>query len=157
MQIVQIASKGIGSFAEGSVQAGNARNDRIVEEANAKNLLSMASQIGQAGARDEEQARREYRQGAGTQFASIAESNLGTDGSALDIARDSEGQAMLDALNIRHDAGEQRRVVTHAANQAHYRSRLAAQMEKRGKYKMLLEATGVLGNTDKFAGLSGGR
>jgi hypothetical protein len=152
-----MASKGIGSFTEGSVQSGNAANDARAEEENAKNLLTQASQIGQKGAADEDQARREYRSFAGDQFASISESNLGTGGSALDVARDSESKAYLDALNIRHDAGAQAQEVRYGAEQAHMRSALARQMEKRAKTKMWLEATGVLGNTDKFAGISGKR
>jgi hypothetical protein len=155
MQWIQIASKGIGAFTEGSVQSGNAANDARAEDENAKNLMTLASQIGQKGAADEDQARREYRSFAGDQLASISESNLGTDGSALDVARDSESKAYLDALNIRHEAGEQARVVRYGAEQAHMRSKLAREFQKRAKYKMFLEGTGILGSTDKFAGLRG--
>lgn len=155
MAWLQIAAKGATSFMEGSVQEGNAGADARAEESNVKNLMSLASQIGQAGAAEEDAARREYRSFAGSQFASISESNLGTDGSALDVARDSESAAFLDQLNIRHDAGEQRREVRYGAEQAHARSVLARKMQSRAKTKMWLEATGVLGNTDKFPGISG--
>lgn len=155
MQWVGMISKGVGTLGEGIVQKGNASTDRQVEDQNARNLDDLASQISQAGARDEEKARREYRQFAGMQFASIAESGLGNEGSALDVARDSEAQAYLDDLNIRHDAGSRVREVRYEAAQARSRSALARAMEKRAKYKIWAESTGVIGNTDKFIGISG--
>lgn len=155
MQWVQMASKGIATLGEGIVQKDNARTEREVEDQNARNLDDQASQLGQAGARDEERSRREYRQFAGMQFGALSEGSLGLEGSALDVARDSESQAFLDALNIRYDAGERVREVRYEARQARSRSALAREMEKRARYKILFESTGVIGNTDKFSGISG--
>ena len=108
--IIGGGARALGSIMEGNSQAGQYKAEAAFEKQNALNLTAQAQQIGAAGARDEEAARREYRAFAGGQAATISESNLGMEGSALDIVRDSETAANLDALLARHATARPRRV-----------------------------------------------
>lgn len=148
-------AKALGSIMEGNAQAGQYKAEAAFERQNALNLAAQAQQIGSAGARDEEAARREYRSFAGDQAATIAESNLGMEGSALDIVRDSETAANLDALNIRHDAGERAREARYGAAQARSRSSLARQMAGRARLGGYLGAVGAAART--YSGLKSWR
>ncbi len=136
------AVKFIGGIADANNQAGQLKAESAAEKQNAINLTAESQAVGASGARREEQARREYRSFAGEQFASISESNLGTDGSALDVARDSEAQGYLDALNIRYAAQEESRSIRNSARQATYRSKIASSMAKRAKAAGYLGALG---------------
>lgn len=143
-------------FTDAIAQSSNSAQERRVEKHNEANYRNLESQAYQKGARDEEAARREYRYFAGEQAAAMAESGGGGEGSALDVFRDSERNAFLDALNIRHDAGETAREFRYEAQQAHLRSELAKRMQKRAKTRLWIQASGIVGSTGKFPGLTGG-
>jgi hypothetical protein len=145
--IIGGGARALGSIMEGNSQAGQYKAEAAFEKQNALNLTAQAQQIGAAGARDEEAARREYRAFAGGQAATISESNLGMEGSALDIVRDSETAANLDALNIRHDAGERAREARYGAAQARSRSSLARQMAGRARLGGYIGAAGQIAGT----------
>src|SRR5688500_926033 len=104
-------------FTDSIAQSSNSAHERRVEKFNEDSYRYLESQTAQKGARDEEAARREYRYFAGEQAAAIAEGGGGLEGSALDVFRDSERNAFLDALNIRHDASERAREYRYEAQQ----------------------------------------
>jgi hypothetical protein len=143
-------------FTEAIAQSSNSAQERRVEQHNETNYRNLESQAYQKGARDEEAARREYRLFAGEQAAAQAENGFEAGGSALDVFMQSERNAFLDALNIRYDAGERAREFRYEAQQAHLRSELAKRMQKRAKTRLWIQASGIVGSTGKFPGLTGG-
>jgi hypothetical protein len=143
-------------FTDSIAQVSNSAQERRVEKANEEMYRNLESQAYQKGARDEDAARRDYRLLAGDQAAAIAEGGGGFEGSSVDVFVESERNAFLDALNIRYDAGEHAREYRYEAQAAHLRSELAKKMQKRAKTRFWIQASGLVGSTGKFPGLTGG-
>jgi hypothetical protein len=136
----------LGDIMDANAQSGSLRSQGLMEQQNERMLYRRAEQIGSEGARNEEALRRDYRRFAGNQAAAISESGLTNDGSALDVVRDSETQANMDALNLRYRATSEAQGATFQAQQAGMRSSLARQMAKR------VRASGYLRAVGRFAG-----
>lgn len=151
MTWLQYVFKFASTSAQANIAAGQQEAVRQSEKANAANLEQEARDVGSVAARNEDQARREYRQFAGEQFAAMAETGLANEGSLLDVARDSESAALLDALNIRYAGASQARALRFGAAQARYRSKVAAKMATRVKMAVHLQ-----GITEAMGGMGGG-
>lgn len=132
----------LGDIMDANAQSGSLKAQGLMEQQNERMLYRRADQIGSEGARNEEALRRDYRRFAGTQAGAISESGLTNDGSALDIVRDSETQANMDALNIRYRATSEAQATRYEAQQAGMRSSLARQMAKRVRVSGYLRAVG---------------
>lgn len=134
---------GAAASAESTNAAGEYYAEAHARKQNAINLENQASQVGSVAARNEEQARREYRQLAGDQAAAQAENGFDAGGSALDVVRDSETQAYLDALNIRYAGESEARSLRFSASQERLKSKLASKMVSRVKWATHLAAAGA--------------
>ena len=116
-----------------NTQVGQLKTDSAAEAENARRLDMQAGSAFQAGARNEEQSRREFRDFAGAQAASIGEGGLSSTGSLLDIVRQSEARANLDALNIRQRGVAEGQAFQTEAGNARMRSSLARTMASRAR------------------------
>lgn len=143
LMAVATAAQVIGTIADTNAKAGQYRAQGQIEDYNARVLDGRAAQARSEGARNEEQFRRSYRDFAGTQAASISESGLSGDGSALDVVRDSETRANLDALKIRYEATNQGSMLASEAAGARMRSSLAKQMAKRAQIAGAFDTIGA--------------
>lgn len=143
LMAVATAAQVVGSIADSNAKSGQYRAQGQVEDYNARVLDGRAAQARSEGARNEEQFRRSYRDFAGSQLASIGESGLSGDGSALDIVRDSETRANLDALKIRYEATNRGAMLDSEAAGARMRSSLAKQMAKRAQVAGAFDAIGA--------------
>ena len=143
---VAIAAQVLGKVAETNAAVGQHNTQAKMSDRNAQILEQRGLQIGADAARNEEALRRDYRDFAGTQLAAAAESGLGTGGSILDVIRQSESRANLDALNIRYRGQTEAQGFRAEAGTERVTSSLARQMASKAK------AAGALGIIGTAAG-----
>lgn len=141
------AAKVLGGIADTNSQVGQYKTQSRVEAENARRLGLDASNAYSVGVRNEEQSRREYRDFAGTQIAGAAEGALSSSGSLLDIVRQSETRANLDALKIRHEGVSRGQALSDESKQATMRSELARKMAKRARLAGTLRTIGDIAST----------
>lgn len=146
--------KATGSIADANSGAGQYRAQAEAETENAKALRASAQAARLQGSQNEQQARREYRDLAGAQAAAIAESGIANGGSVLDVFRDSEVKASLDALKLRYQGEQKAQGLDYEANLATMRSTLARDMAKRAKARGYLNIAGDA--LSSFGGMGGG-
>lgn len=108
MAWVAMVAAAVGALVQGRQQANELRQQGEIEGYKARVAEMNARAAGQQSSAEQERVRRESRQVLGAQRAAIAESGTGFSGSNLDIMRQSETMAELDALNIQY-AGEMER------------------------------------------------
>lgn len=131
--------KALGSISDMNAEVGGLMGQSRAEAQNARVLDGRAQQVGQETARNEEQMRRQYRDFAGSNAAAIAESGIANGGSALDVVRDSETRAELDALKLRYQGTEEAKNLRYQAGGARMRSQMARDLAKRRQAAGFLE------------------
>lgn len=134
-QGLQMYTQNIDAATNAADQAGQQYANAEIEDSNADALTKRAGQASAEGVRNEEQLRRGYRDFAGKQLTSIAESGLAGDGSAIDVVRDSETRANLDALKVRYQADTQREGLMTDARAAKFRSAIARALAQKNEAK----------------------
>lgn len=121
MMLAGVALTMLGGIMDANSRAGQLKGEAATAKFNADVMSNRATETAAAGARQEEQARREYRQFAGEQGSAISENGFASSGSLLDLVSQSETRANLDALRIR--TGSQRETAGLQAEAAGYRMR----------------------------------
>ena len=139
-------AKVLGGIMQTNSQVGQLKTESAAEAENARRLGLQAGVAYGAGARNEEQFRREYRDFAGEQAAAIGEGSLSSTGSILDIVRQSEARANLDALKVRQRGVAEGQQLENEAGNARMRSSLARTMAKRARI------AGTIGTIGDIAG-----
>jgi hypothetical protein len=144
--VVGGGAKVLGGIMQTNSQVGQLKTESAAEAENARRLGLQAGVAYGTGARNEEQFRREYRDFAGTQAAAIGEGSLSSTGSILDIVRQSEARANLDALKVRQRGVAEGQQLENEAGNARMRSSLARTMAKRARI------AGTIGTVGDIAG-----
>lgn len=149
----------LGQISDMNAEVGMQQAQSRAEAQNARVLDARAQTVGQETARNEEQLRRQNRDLAGSNAAAIAESGIANGGSVLDVVRDSETRAELDALKLRYQGATESKNLRFQAGEARMRSQLARDMAKRARIGGLLSvaATGLMtaGAVGKFGAPKG--
>jgi diaminopimelate epimerase len=126
-------AKLLGGLMDTNAEVGQYKAQQKAEAENARALGLQADQAGAVTARNEEQQRREFRDYAGSAAAAAGEGALSYSGSLLDVYRQSEQRAELDALKIRHEGTSRSQSIRQEGRLAGMRSSLARQMAKRAR------------------------
>lgn len=126
-----MGSKALGGIADTNAQIGDYKTQARVEAENARRFEFEAGSAFSVGARNEEQQRRGYRDFAGREAAASGEGGLAFTGSLMDIVRQSETRANLDALKLRYEGVSKGSSLMDQSRQALARSKLAKAMAKR--------------------------
>lgn len=157
--IVGGTSAVLGGIASTNSQVGQYKTQAAVERENARRLGLESSAAFQAGAANESQQRREGRAVLGDMAAGSAEGALSMSGSLLDIVRQSETRANLDALKVRYDGVSRGQALANESAQAGMRSQLAKSMAKRARIAGTIGTIGDIasaGSSVYGAGKAGG-
>lgn len=107
MEYIQIAAtvmSAIGALNQGQQQSSQYQHAADIARYNEAVGRSRAQSALDVGNQKEEMQRRQARLVIGQQRAASAQSGFGFSGSALDVERQSQVMAELDALNIRYGA-----------------------------------------------------
>lgn len=102
---LSVASAGIGALGAiraGNAQAANYKSQQQAIEYNASIQRNNAQSVGQQANAAEEAQRRKAAAMRGEALAAIGQSGTGYDGSNMDMLRQGDANAELDALNIRY-------------------------------------------------------
>jgi hypothetical protein len=142
-------SKVLGGIMQTNSEVGQYKTQSAVEAENARRLQMQSEQAFSLGARNEETERRNFRDFAGSQIASIGEGGLASTGSVLDVVRDSEARANLDALKVRYEGVTRGQGLADESRQAKMRSSLARTMAKRAR---LAGTIGTIGDIASAGG-----
>lgn len=129
----------LGSISDMNAEVGGLMAQSKAEAQNARVLDGRAQTVGQETARNEEQMRRQYRDFAGSNAAAIAESGIANGGSVLDVVRDSETRAELDALKLRYQGTSEAKNLRYQAGESRMRSQMARDLAKRRQVSGFLD------------------
>lgn len=157
--IVGGGAKVLGGIMDTNSQVGQYKAQGAVERENQRRLGLESSNAYQVGVANESQQRREGRAVLGDMAAGSAEGALSMSGSLLDIVRQSETRANLDALKVRYDGVSRGQALANESAQAGMRSQLAKSMAKRARVAGIIGTAGDLASAGASvygAGKAGG-
>lgn len=143
MAVVAAVVAAVGSFASASASASAAKADARAFDRQAAIDTQNAAIAGQQASAEQERVRREGRQAMGAQRAAMAESGTAFTGSNVDVARQSQANVELDALNVQYGGEIERTGLLNQASANRYNAQSARNAAKHANRMRWFGAVGA--------------